>query len=146
MSLLLNCQSLTKAYGLRQLFKGISISFDDTERTGLIGPNGAGKSTLLKILAGAETADEGEISTRRGLRMGYVPQEDVFDPAASVEQVMLDALTGEHLEEHQQLTRVSILLDKMGFADPDQLTGALSGGWRKRLSIARQLVREPDLL
>src|SRR5690348_11654706 len=78
MSLLLRTQSLQKSFGIRQLFRGISISFDEGERTGLIGPNGAGKSTLLKILAGIEQPDAGTITARRQLRLGYVPQDDVF--------------------------------------------------------------------
>src|SRR5580765_2496428 len=73
MTLLLNCKLLSKAFGVRPLFKGISISFDDTERTGLIGPNGSGKSTLMKILAGIEQPDEGTIETRRQLRLDYLP-------------------------------------------------------------------------
>jgi len=56
---------------------GINATWYD-ERIGLIGPNGAGKSTLLKILAGLETADTGERSLRRGLRIGYLPQDDTF--------------------------------------------------------------------
>src|SRR3954463_7461567 len=78
MSLLLTCRSLAKSFGARPLFRDISISFDDEERTGLIGPNGSGKSTLLKILAGIEQSDDGEIVTRRGLKLAYLPQEDVF--------------------------------------------------------------------
>src|ERR1700759_348023 len=84
MSLLLNCQSLSKSFGARARFKDISISFDDTERTGLIGPNGSGKSTLLKILAGVEQPDDGSITTRRQLRVGYLPQHDAFDPGQTV--------------------------------------------------------------
>ena len=146
MAVLLHCQSLSKSYGHRLLFKDISIGFDDSERTGLIGPNGAGKSTLLKIIAGAEQADSGTITTRRQLRLGYVPQEDLFPVDVTVQSVMLDALADRHLEEHEQQTRIAILLSKIGFGDFEQQASALSGGWRKRLSIARQLIREPDLL
>ena len=78
MSLLLTCQSLSKSFGARPLFRDISISFDDTERTGLIGPNGSGKSTLLRILGGVEQPDGGEIVARRQLKLAYLPQEDVF--------------------------------------------------------------------
>jgi ABC transport system ATP-binding/permease protein len=146
MAVLLHCQSLSKSFGHRLLFKDISIGFDDSERTGLIGPNGAGKSTLLKIIAGIEQSDSGTITTRRQLRLGYVPQEDLFPPGQTVQQVMLDALQDEHLEEHERLTRIAILLSRIGFEDSEQPVHALSGGWRKRLSIARQLVRQPDLL
>ena len=146
MSLLLHCESLTKSFGIRTLFKDISISFDDTERTGLIGPNGSGKSTLLKILSGIEHADSGTITSRRNLRMGYLPQEDRFEPGLTVQQVAIDALKDQPLDEHDKLTQVQIQLGKMGFEDFEQPADSLSGGWRKRLALARELVRKPDLL
>ena len=68
MAILLSCQDLSKSFGSRPLFEGLSFGLSEGERTGLIGPNGAGKSTLLKILAGAETPDAGAITPRRGLR------------------------------------------------------------------------------
>jgi ATP-binding cassette subfamily F protein uup len=146
MSVLLNCDSLSKSFGVRTLFKDISISFDDTQRTGLIGPNGSGKSTLLKILAGLEHADTGEIESRRNLRLGYLPQDDSFPVGLSVHDVVLSALQYEVADEREKLTRVQIQLSKMAFEQPDQVADTLSGGWRKRLALARELVRRPDLL
>src|SRR5579872_4444840 len=104
MALLLHCESLSKSFGVRTLFKDISISFDDTERTGLIGPNGSGKSTLLKILAGIEHEDAGTITSRRNLRMGYLPQEDRFESGLTVQQVAVNALKDQPLDEHDKLT------------------------------------------
>ena len=146
MALLLSCESLTKSYGPRTLFTGISFGLDDQERTGLIGPNGSGKSTLLKLLAGAEAPDEGEINTRRNLRLEHVEQQDVFPANVSVEQVLVDAMASMPIDEHDRVARASIMLGKIGFTDPNQSAHSLSGGWKKRLAIARALVREPDLL
>ena len=146
MSLLLHCESLCKSFGVRTLFREISIGFDDTERTGLIGPNGSGKSTLLKILAGLETLDTGQITSRRNLRMAYLPQEDRFPSGATVRQVVLEAMKSEPLDEHDKETRTQIQLGRMGFEAFDQPADTLSGGWRKRLALARELVRQPDLL
>src|SRR5687767_8759790 len=101
MALLLSFQSLSKSYGARPLFKDLSISFDDTERTGLIGPNGSGKSTLLRILAGTEPPDGGTVTARRQLTIGYVPQQDTFASGATVRQVVLDALEDDHADEHE---------------------------------------------
>jgi len=146
MSLLLGSQSLSKSFGRRLLFNGISISFDDEDRTGLIGPNGSGKSTLLKIIAGLEQPDEGQLTMRRQLRLGYVPQEDSFPSGKTVQQIVIEALSKEPLDEHQRETRAMTLLGRMGFENFEQSAESLSGGWKKRLSIARQLVTEPDLL
>ncbi len=128
------------------LFQGISISFDDGERTGLVGPNGSGKSTLLKILAGIEQPDTGELTIRRNLALGYLPQADLFKPGHTIQQVMTDALADSHLDEHDRDTEIAILLDKVGFYDSEQIVDTLSGGWKKRLAIARALVRKPDVL
>jgi len=146
MALLFRCDSITKSFGFRQLFKGISISFEDGERTGLIGPNGSGKSTLLSILAGLEQADSGTLTQRRKLKLGYVRQADVFEAGVTVRQALAEALQEAHLEEHDRETRIETLLDKVGFADWDQEAATLSGGWRKRLAIACQLINEPDVL
>jgi ATP-binding cassette subfamily F protein uup len=149
MTLLLNCKDLSKSFGIRPLFRGISISFDDAERTGLIGPNGSGKSTLLKILAGLEHSDTGTITARRQLKLGYLSQHDEFSSGHTARQVLVEAQrqAPEHsADEHELETRADMLLGKVGFADFEQPVDSLSGGWRKRLSIARQLIREPDLL
>ncbi len=146
MSLLHRTQFLQKTFGLRQLFNGISISFDEGERTGLIGPNGSGKSTLLKIIVGLEQPDSGAITARRQLRLAYVPQEDEFQAGQTVQQIMLHALDDPSIDDHVRLTRIAVFLDQLGFANPEQSVETLSGGWRKRLSLASQLVRQPDLL
>jgi ABC transport system ATP-binding/permease protein len=145
MALLLSTESLGKTFGARRLFGGISISFDDTQRIGLIGANGSGKSTLLKILAGLEASDEGTISMRRQLKVGYLAQEDLFGDGQTVIQAATEGLES-HEDEHELHDRAMVLLGRVGFTDFEQPAEKLSGGWRKRLAIARQLLREPDLL
>ncbi|HYK03892.1 MAG TPA: ABC-F family ATP-binding cassette domain-containing protein [Thermoanaerobaculia bacterium] len=147
MSVLLSCEALTKAYGSRPLFEGLSFTVSDGDHIGLVGPNGAGKSTLLKIIAGVEEADSGKRAVRKGVSIGYVPQDPVFAPGKTIEEVVLDGLRDKHtLDEHEKFARVTIALGKSGFLDPEQRSETLSGGWRKRLAIALELAREPDIL
>src|SRR5262245_65534185 len=99
MSLLLSAQDLTKSYGPRPLFDGLCLELRAGERVGLIGPNGAGKSTLLKILAGLEEPDAGSRTTRRGARVGYVPQDDTFPPGSTASRGVIRALAGGELHD-----------------------------------------------
>ena len=71
-------------YGPSPLFTNVSLDLRAGERVGLIGPNGSGKSTLLKILACVETPDSGSVALRRTARLGYLPQEETFDPDRTV--------------------------------------------------------------
>ena len=149
MAILLSCQDLSKSFGSRPLFEGLSFGFSDGERTGLIGPNGTGKSTLLKILAGLESTDSGAITPRRGLRLGYLAQQDRFEDAPAgwtVKDEVVKALEGLGLEEHEAERRADDGIAAAGFPDPAQQVNVLSGGWRKRLAILAQSVLEPDLL
>jgi ATP-binding cassette subfamily F protein uup len=146
MSVLLSAQGLTKSYSHRPLFAELSFDLRAVEHVGLIGPNGAGKTTLLRLLAGREAPDEGAVSARRGARIGYLPQEDTFEPGHTAREAVLAGLAADHLEDHERDTRAAIALTQVGFADPDQPAETLSGGWRKRLALAREIAREPDFL
>jgi ATP-binding cassette subfamily F protein uup len=143
---LLSCQDLTKSFGARPLFDGLTLGFEEGERVGLIGPNGSGKSTLLRLLTGEERPDRGVVSARRGLRMGYVPQEEALPAGESVQAVLDSALHDSPLDDHERALRVEETLARLAFARPEQAVETLSGGWRKRLAIARELIREPELL
>jgi len=148
-AILLSCQNLSKSFGVRPLFERLSLGLFESERAGLIGPNGSGKSTLLKILAGLETADDGQVVARRGLRVGYIPQQDRFEDVGenwTVYDELKTSLKGLDLEDWEIDMSVSAGMEKSGFADPEQRVGKLSGGWRKRLAILSQVLREPDLL
>ena len=150
MTLLLGCQGITKAYGAAPLFADVSFGIHESDRIGLVGPNGSGKSTLLRVLAGLETPDAGTIALRRLARLAYVPQHPDFPSDRTLAEVLAHALQGDPLDqpldEAARHTRVQMTLGRAGFADPDATPATLSGGWRKRLAIARALVRAPDLL
>ena len=147
--ILLSCQNLSKSFGSRPLFEGLSFGLFEGERTGLIGPNGTGKSTLLKILAGLERPDEGVISARKGLKVGYLAQQDRFEEPGeglTVFDAVKNGLEGLGLEDWEVDIRADQGLEEAGFTNPEQKVSALSGGWRKRLAILTQVLREPDLL
>src|SRR5450755_885180 len=128
-TVLLSAQGLSKSYGPRPLFTDISLDLRTGERVGLIGPNGAGKSTLLRVLAGLETPDAGTVAGRRTGRLGYLAQQDTFDLDRTVREVLADALADDPAEEHERVTRIEIVLGKVGFSDADPKAGTLSGGW-----------------
>ena len=140
MTLFLNCLNLTKHFGIKKLFQGLNVSLFENDRIGLIGPNGSGKSTLLKIMAGLENPNEGTLSVKKGLRIGYVPQSQEF-PDLPPKTVLMEAFNGV-LEEY----KAEMMLSKLGFKNDPPSACNLSGGWKKRLSIGVGLINEPDLL
>lgn len=144
--ILLSCESLGKSYGVKPLFTDLSLGLCEGDHVGLIGPNGSGKSTLLKILAGLEDPDRGTRSVRRQLSIGYVPQEPSFVEQHSVENALAQVLLDDGLDPHEHGGRIAKALGLGGFLRADQAVSTLSGGWKKRLTIARSLMLEPDVL
>ncbi|MGE5647136.1 MAG: ABC-F family ATP-binding cassette domain-containing protein [Acidobacteriota bacterium] len=142
MSLLLNTHDLTKAYGAAPLFRGISLTVNEGDRVGLIGPNGSGKTTLLEILAGRREPDSGDVAVRKGTRVAYVPQDRRYEPGETVRSVIHRAMEGVDAFD----VREAEVLGRAGFTDFGLEAASLSGGWRKRLSIAEALVQNPDVL
>ncbi|MCB2181185.1 MAG: ABC-F family ATP-binding cassette domain-containing protein [Desulfobulbaceae bacterium] len=145
MFMLISCQTISKAFGIQQLFNDISLTFSSDEKLGLIGPNGSGKSTLLKIMAGLETADTGKINIRKGTKIVYLAQEDIFGPEDTVETVLAAAIA-EDPDDISRHNRVSMMISQTELGDPAQNVSSLSGGWRKRLAIARAFIQNPDIL
>src|SRR5579862_3771955 len=128
--MLLTGRNLAKSYGPRLLFSGITLGLSEGERIGLIGANGSGKSTLLRIFAGLEAPDDGELISRRQLRLSYVAQEDLFAENISCLDSVANAMD-EHLDEHERHLAAEQALDRAGFSDFSIVAGKLSGGWRK---------------
>lgn len=146
MTLLLSCQDVEKSHGSRILFKNISMGIYKGDQIGLVGPNGSGKTSFLKIIAQKDKPDGGNISFKKELRVGYVPQDSRF-PDKTVEEILLDAQPEyERGSSHENIVKVDILLSKVGFEDYQQKASSLSGGWRKRLDLAKALIINPDLL
>lgn len=146
MSLLLSCQSLSKSYGTRVLFEDLSLSIFTGDRIGMIGPNGAGKSTLLKMLAGIDKSESGILSARRGLKVGYLPQACEFSDLSPTD-ILLEVLKDDlETPDYEKELVVETWLSKLGFQGNETSAARLSGGWKKRLGLARELILKPDLL
>lgn len=143
---ILNGQSLRKAYGVRPLFDAISFTVSEGDRIAVIGPNGSGKSTLLEILAGRIEPDVGEVARRKLARVGYTAQNSEFAEGETIRSVLHDALIKIHVPEAEREARLAETLGRAGFEDFNGAATALSGGWRKRLAIAKALVQQPDVL
>ncbi|MEJ7707420.1 MAG: ABC-F family ATP-binding cassette domain-containing protein [Nocardioidaceae bacterium] len=114
MSAFLVARDLTKSYGDRRVFDGLDFLAHRGQPVGLIGENGAGKSTLLRLLAAAEPADSGTVTTPPDL--GYLPQEPAFSPGSTMQDVLDNALAPLH-EAVTRLEQLASRLDSPPAAD-----------------------------
>ncbi len=151
MAIVVSAQDLEAGFGARPLFSGVNFTIEEGERIGLIGPNGAGKSTLLRILAGAASPDSGQISRRRGLRIGHLAQVPHLTPGATVEQIVHEGIASDDWDRLGEAQAVMAKLSLGGRGSgagisPTTVVDSLSGGWKKRVALARELSRHPDLL
>lgn len=146
MPILVNAHELSHSFAARPLFSGLTFGIETGDRIGLIGPNGAGKSTLLKILASQISPDEGQISLQRGLRVSFLEQVPQFAPSATLWSTVMEGIADPEDWEgmglaHETISRLS--LDRFEMETPIE---KFSGGWQKRIALARELVKRPDLL
>ncbi|MCW2822924.1 MAG: putative transporter ATP-binding protein, partial [Marmoricola sp.] len=144
MANLLNLEKVTKSYGVRILLDEVSLGVAEGERIGIVGRNGDGKTTLLNLMAGRETPDSGRVSLNRGLHVGYLDQRDLLDDTHTVREVVL-AGKEDHEWAGDSRTRevVEVLLADVSL---DRPVHGLSGGERRRCSLARLLLDDVDLL
>ena len=146
MATLLNGQGLTKSFGAAALFREIGFVVDEGDRIGLIGPNGSGKSTLLGVLAGEIDPDDGEVARRKLTRLSYVAQVSEFPAKVTARDVIHEALKEARVHESEWDGRTAETLGRAGFENFETEANTYSGGWKKRLSIARALATNPDVL
>ena len=185
-SLVIAFTNVSKQYGKQLLFVDASFQLKSGEKVGLVGPNGSGKTTLFRMIAGEESADEGDVSVPRKLSIGYFRQDieemsgrsvldeviagsgrlgDLHHELDDLQQAMSDparaddldrilARFGEVQEEYEHLGGYALesqareVLHGLGFHDGwiDGDVGALSGGWKMRVAMARALLGRPDVL
>lgn len=131
--------------GSTPLFQELKLSVPERARIGIVGPNGCGKSTLLRILAQQIIPDTGRVLLESTRNICYIPQVEEFDPEDTVLEAVIKKAQRE-VATHEGEVRASKALSRAGFSDFAQRVSELSGGWRKRLSIAAALSEEPELL
>lgn len=167
----LSASSLSIAFGSRPLLDGGTIAILEGERVGVVGRNGCGKSTFLKIAAAAQAPDSGQVTLRRGLLIGYLPQdfeledqlsvhEAVMKGAAAVQSLLAEydlapadsSRAADLLQRIEQLdgweleSRAKAILSHLNAPEPSRIVGTLSGGEKRRVALCRALIARPDLL
>jgi len=144
---LINLESVSKAFDIKQLLDGVSLGISEGERIGIVGRNGAGKSTLLRIMAGLEIPDQGRVTLSNSAHIGALSQVDIADPNQSVRDVVL----GEKLKhEWARESGIREIFDGLlgGHSDEllDRQYSQLSGGERRRVGLAKLLIEDLDLI
>ncbi len=140
----LQIENLTKSIGDRMLFSDLSLTVEEGDKIGIVARNGSGKTTLLNIICGLDDYDSGKITFSDGVRIGYLSQSPAFDPGMTA----LEYATPEphDSEDYGAEDRAKQMLSQFGISDFSQKLGTMSGGQFKRVSIAKVLLQEPDLL
>lgn len=170
----LSVQDLAKYYGVQTLFKGLNFGIDQGQKVALVARNGTGKTTILRALAGVEPADTGLVVFRKGIRIAFLQQESHFGNAKTVYQAIFESenpllsaiqeyeealLNPENADAFQKAfdkmdqleawdyeVKVKTILSKLKLDELTQEISVLSGGQKKRLSLAKILIEQPDFL
>jgi ABC transport system ATP-binding/permease protein len=143
---LLSIRQASLAFGLHALLDSADFSIEAGERIGLIGRNGTGKSSLLKCLTGQIQLDDGEIIRQGGVTTAYVAQEPELDADSSVLDNVAKVVEATGLHEEWAITPIAQSFVSRFDLPEDALVSTLSGGQRKRVSLAQAFALEPDLL
>ncbi len=145
---LVSLDDVAIAYGHLPLLDDVALQIEPGERISLIGRNGTGKSTLLKIVSGEQAADAGSVWRQPGLRIARLEQDVPLSSNRTVFEIVAEGHTGVHGTDDEAWRRdhqVDQVLSRLNLP-PDAIVDTLSGGWRRRVLMARALVGQPDLL
>lgn len=169
----LSAETISKNFSDRWLFKDATIGISQGQKVALVGINGSGKSTLLNVLAGKLTPDSGTVTFRKGVTIGYLDQEPIFNEEHTINEAVLASGTEilKAISDYEQSlldpdnkglqaamekmdalnawdydSKVKEILSKVGLGDLSQKIKTLSGGQRKRVALARILIEDPEFL
>lgn len=169
----LQVENLKKSFGDLVLFEGITFGIDQDQKVALIAKNGTGKTSLLNIIAGKDSQDEGKITFRRDLKIGFLEQnpdlnsnnsiiDEVFHASEVIKQAIVDYNSAietnnkdllskamdkmDHLQAWDFDVKVKQILSILKIDQYNQKIETLSGGEKKRVALASVLIDEPDLL
>jgi ATP-binding cassette subfamily F protein uup len=170
----LSVEEVSKSYGTLELFENLSFGISQGQKIALIAKNGTGKTTLLDIVSGKEAPDSGQVVYRKGVKVGFLPQEPDLLPTLTIEETILSSdneILGiinayekalqnpDDAEAYQKAfdqmeakqawdfeTTYRQILSKLKLDDLSKKVGDLSGGQKKRLALADLLLGKPDLL
>ena len=170
----LSVENISKSYGERVLFEDISFGISKDQKVAFVAKNGSGKTSILNIIAGLDVPDSGQVVSRKGISMAYLAQKDDINPALTIEETIFATdnkilsivkqyekalqnlddtdtyqVAFEQMEQYNAWdfeTQYRQILSKLKLDDLTLKVGALSGGQRKRLSLAIVLINKPDLL
>jgi len=170
----LSVENISKSYGEIPILKNISFGINKEQKIAFIAKNGTGKTTLLNIIAGKESLDSGQVISRKGINIVYLEQKETLNPDFTIDEAVFNSDNPmlkiveayEHallnmddadayqsafdaMEQHQAWdfdTQYKQILSKLKFEDHTLKISTLSGGQKKRLSLAIALINKPDLL
>jgi ATP-binding cassette subfamily F protein uup len=144
MANLISLEKVSKSYGIRPLLTEVSLGIGVGERVGIVGRNGGGKTTLLEVMTGLEEPDTGRVAMNRGLLIGYLHQGDALHDDHTVREAVLRGKADhEWAADYRTREVVEVLLAGL---DLDRIVDGLSGGERRRCSLAALLLDEWDLM
>ena len=170
----LNVENISKSYGEVTLFENISFSIHKGQKIAFIAKNGTGKTSILKIISGEDSSDSGEITYRKNIVISFLSQDPKLDDSLTIEESIFNSnnpilkvienyekaiLNSEDVENYQKAfeemelfqawdfeTQYKQILSKLKLDKIGQKVSELSGGQKKRLSLANALINRPDLL
>jgi len=171
---LVSVEGISKSYGERVLFSDLSFGINKEQKIALIAQNGTGKTSILNILSGKDRPDQGQVTTRKGMRISYLEQDPDLDGKLTIEETIFrsdnevlkvirnyeHALENPEDEKQYQKafeamdrfnawdfeTQYKQILFKLQLDDLNAKVSSLSGGQKKRIALANALLNKPDLL